>query len=362
MEEASVNLDNVLAVLYATKKYSIQGLTDHCLTILKRAMGPSNVCTVLECAHAYDDVSLQRKCFSLIRENLLAVLQSETLPQLCCECLVKIIADEELSVSEEEVFQAVLTFAKKKLEQNGQEITPANIQSVIGEAVYEIRFPLMTQKFFHDVVYPSGMLSVHDLLTLYRYFSAELLYPGPEHECGRFKAQERKKFYIVSRFRGVASGWTYKRENADAISFECSSDIKLKGVQVYGACQGSGNLTADLTIIHKFTPRFGPPRNIEVDRKNVVIECDGIQKTYNIFFQSPLNISKDKTYTIVVVFSGASTYHGKDGMEELEVAGTKFTFSDSTFSTNNTTIAAGQIPGLIFENASNEQTTHTKTW
>ena len=351
LEEADVNLDNVLAVLYAANKYSIQGLIDQCLTILHRAMEPSNVCMVLECAHLYCDTELQTKCFILIQQHAQEVLKSDTLPELCQECLTKVIQDDEISVKEEDVFQAVLSYAKAKLERLNKEATPANMKAVVGDVVKEIRFPLMTPQYFTNVVDSSGLLTAEDSLTLNRYFLRKSLDRGYNTNSGGFKTLPRRMVYVVNRFRGVDSGWTYKRDNADAISFKSSTNVVLVGVQVYGTCQKSGRLIVKLELVEHVRQHLVSGSRYAVrSRVHSDIECDGIQKIYTVYFDRPMLILRGHSYHIVSLFTGPATFHGKNGMGEVEVDEFKFEFIDSDRSTNTTTVETGQIAGLEFEN------------
>jgi hypothetical protein len=48
-----------MAVMYAAKKYAVQGLETSCREFLKSKMSVDNVCTIYEQAHLFDDAELQ---------------------------------------------------------------------------------------------------------------------------------------------------------------------------------------------------------------------------------------------------------------------------------------------------------------
>lgn len=326
-------------MLYAAKKYQIKTLVQKCLKLVQKHLDPVNVCTVLETAHIYDDSVLKQKCFVVIKYKTSEVLKSNCLHELCIDCLASVIELDDISVNEEEVFEGVLEYAKKKCEQNGKEQTSENLQQVLGDCIKHVRFPLMTAEYFSEVVEPSGILTEAHTLKLLGYFVRRK--SGKDTVCEGFNDKPRRCWLVAERFTGVASGWQYKRDKPDAVTFESSREIMLKGFQIYGCCQGADNLK------FRYTLRQEPYGGIVLD-KTVSLQCDGIQKVYDVYFDEPKKILGEKKFTISVVITGPTTFFGDKGVEKLEMDSVTIKFSNSLSSINRTTISEGQIPGLIY--------------
>lgn len=350
-EIQGLNADNVLEVLYAAKKYCVQGLIDSCLSFLKKSMVPENVCIVLESAHTYDDMTLWWKCFDFILENVSEVLKPDNLTNLCPGCLGDILREDDLSMKEEEIFEVVKEYGKMKCRMNGNEATPDNIRNVLGDSLTHIRFPVMGSRYFSESVDSTGILSMEDSLTLNRYFLRKEL--GLNAPCGNFKTAKRRHRYYDCRFVDLSSGWTYARNKSDAISFQCSRKITLLGIQIYGTCQGSGELKYTLKLKQD-------ANNNEIDEKSERLQCDGIQKTWNILFDKPVTLLEKEWFTAVLTCDGPTTFKGENGQEQIEHENVKFTFRSTNLSTNRTTVFNGQIPVLIYELPSEVETNGTE--
>lgn len=338
-ENVKVNLDNVLALLYGAKKYGVQNLIDKCLNTLKKNMIPENVCTVMENAHIFGNDNLKSRCFNLIIQETERVLESRDLAELCNECLISIVKEDSIPVAEELVFQAVLRFAKDKCVKNALEESPDNMRHMVADVIPHVRFPLMSAEYFSDHVEPTGLLTEQQALKLFRYFVKKTKNPD---DCADFNIKKRRCLFTVQRFKDVVSGWGYKRDKCDAISFTCSEDIIIKGVQVYGSNQGPGNMEVSVHLKQE-------PYKAIVAIKHALVETDGKQKIYNIYFDNPVDIKKSKKYTFTLVVKGPTTYYGTGGEAESLRENIKFTFEKTELSTNNTSPERGQIPGIIYE-------------
>ncbi|XP_045172289.2 BTB/POZ domain-containing protein 6-like [Mercenaria mercenaria] len=336
-EEVKVDLDNVLPLLYAAKKYCVQSLIDKCLNTLKRNMVPENVCTVMENAHIFGNNELKTRCFNLIIQETERVFQAEDLAELCNECFISIIKEDSIPVSEAIVFEAVLKFAKGKCERSISEATPDNMKAAVANVMPHVRFPLMDKEYFTNVVISTGLLTEPQELKLCRYF----LNPRPEN-AGDFNTKKRKFVYTVQRFMELGSGWGYKRDKCDAVSFTCSNDIMVKGFQIYGSNQGPGNLEISVHLKQE-------PYRANVAIKHAIVETDGKQKIYNVYFDNLVAIKKNKKYTFTLVMKGPTTYYGTSGQQILIRDNVQFKFEKSDLSTNNTTPDRGQIPGIVYE-------------
>ena len=300
-------------------------------------MVPQNVCTVMENAHCFGNDELKTRCFNLIVQEPEKVFQAEDLAELCNECFISVIKEDGIPVDEELVFDAVVKFGKDKCERDGIEPTPENMKVFLADVIPHVRFPLLPQDYFLNNVSPLGLLSEQEELKLIKYFlNRNAAYTGD------FNANKRKFIYTLQRFNDLGSGWGYKREKCDAISFTCSEDIMVKGFQIYGTNQGPGSLEINVHLKQE-------PYRANVAIKRAIVETDGKQKIYKVFFDDIAILRKERKYTLTLVVKGPTTYYGTSGQETLLMDNVQFKFEKSELSTNNTTPERGQIPGLVYE-------------
>lgn len=336
-EDVKVDVDNVLPLLYAAKKYCLQSLIDKCLNTLKKHMVPENVCTIMENAHVYGNIELKSKCLNLILQETERVFDADDLVELCNKCFVSIIKDDSIAVSEENVFEAVMRFGKAKCERKNLEVSQENLKRELADVIPYVRFPLMSSDYVTENVDKSGLLNVSQLKTLFRYFLK-----NRSGECTGFICKKRKSVYVVQRFGEVVSGWGYKRDKCDAVSFRCSQDILIKGFKLYGSSQGAAELEINLRLLQE-------PYRANVAIKRAIVETDGKQKAYSVYFDKPAALRVDRLYTVSLIVKGPTTYYGVKGQETVLKEGVMFTFCQTPLSTNNTNTERGQIPGIIFE-------------
>ncbi|KAL4223140.1 BTB POZ domain-containing protein [Mactra antiquata] len=336
-EKVGINLQNVLAMLYAAKKYCVQSLIDRCLNTLKRCMRPENVCTVMENAHIYGNNELKSKCYNLIMLDPEEVFKSEDLGELCDECFGGIISDDILPLPEDRVFEAVIKYGNAKCKEKSIEPTSEVLREVLKNVLPKVRFPLMDEQFFSDHVESTGLLDEKQVLQIYRYFIKKQVTACPD-----FNTTKRKCQYTAMRFTDIVSGWGYKRDNRDAIGFKCSRNILVTGLYLYGSDQATNDLDIHINLRQQ-------PYGVNAIVQRFMIESDGKQKTYKLMFDQPAVLNKDKLYNIEAVIRGATTYYGSGGQAVLEMDQVTFTFENTDRSTNNTCIERGQIPGIVYE-------------
>lgn len=82
-DDCSLSGDNVLPVLYVSKKYLLPALTQLCVKFLEDNLHVDNVCVVYEqCLHFDDDVQILDKCRTFIETRTKEVFSSDTFRDL----------------------------------------------------------------------------------------------------------------------------------------------------------------------------------------------------------------------------------------------------------------------------------------
>ncbi|KAK3103543.1 hypothetical protein FSP39_020019 [Pinctada imbricata] len=356
-ESCDIQPDTVLPLLYSAKKYSIQNLAKKCVDFLD-VDRTDNVCTLLEQSYLYDEKELQQKCMTYISSHAKEVMDSEDFLSLSRKCLEIILSSNELHIDEKSVLNCVLRWANGQCEVKDLEKTAENQRTVLGDLLYLVRFPLLGDKYYTEVVADMNILNDEEKVELFKYF-----YKRNDKRCrfsdtNRFSSAtpaamsmschsdmgDTRPIQTCMRYQTVyEDGSWYCGGEPDAISFTCNDKISLHGVLVYGSYIGEG--VYDVTCsIYDFTDR-------EVGQKKIRLKTSDSQNTYPILLDHPIDINSGKKHSIVVKLTssdGLDTYQGKNGLSAVVCNGVRFSFSKSRYSRNGTDVKIGQIPGLLF--------------
>lgn len=352
--------DIVLPLLYAAKKYSVQALVKQCIQYLELDQTTENICAILEQSHLYDEHELQRKCMGYICRNTKEVLISEDFLSLSSQCLEVILSSDELQIDEKSVLDATLKWANARCKEKNLEVNAENQRRVLGNIIYLVRFPLLGDQYFTEVVADMDILTDSEKVELFKYF---------------FKKDRSKKckFSPINRYSGLDSptsmttsfhsdvndsrpiqtcirygavyedGSWYCGGEPDAISFTCNEKISLHGLLVYGSYIGEG--------VYDVTCSLYDTMDIEKVTRKTRLKTSESQHTYPILLETPVDIGPKKKYSLVVKLlssDGLDTYQGKNGQSTVTCSGVRFSFSKSKFSRNGTDVKIGQIPGILF--------------
>uniref|UniRef100_A0A914H183 BACK domain-containing protein n=1 Tax=Globodera rostochiensis TaxID=31243 RepID=A0A914H183_GLORO len=110
-------------------------------------------------------------CLEHIDLNADALILSEAFLQSDQKLLCEILDRDELMISEEiTIWNAALRWADEKCRQNGKEPSAANRRAMLGPALFKIRFPLISQEDFENIV-PSGVLTDAELVSILQHYS-----------------------------------------------------------------------------------------------------------------------------------------------------------------------------------------------
>ncbi|XP_052272497.1 E3 ubiquitin-protein ligase rpm-1-like [Dreissena polymorpha] len=195
----------------------------------------------------------------------------------------------------------------------------------------------MSSEYFTEKVEPTCILTTQQALTLYRYFAR-----NRTGDTAGFETKERTPMLNVGRFKTLGLAGGFKRNKMDAIVFQCSRDILLKGIQVYGTDQGPGQLAINVRLIQE-------AHRANLATKNIILETDGKRKVYTIVFDETRCITKEIKYSIEIIVNGPTTFYGVDEEASVECDAVQITFSKSDKGTNPTDVERGQVPGMVFE-------------
>uniref|UniRef100_A0A183BIR2 BACK domain-containing protein n=1 Tax=Globodera pallida TaxID=36090 RepID=A0A183BIR2_GLOPA len=103
--------------------------------------------------------------------KLWRVVVTKAFLQIDQKLLCEILGRDELMISQEiAIWNAALRWADEKCSQNGKELSAANTRAMLGPALFKIRFPLISQEDFDNIV-PSGILTEAEKLSIFLDYS-----------------------------------------------------------------------------------------------------------------------------------------------------------------------------------------------
>lgn len=341
-DEIDLNNDNVLATLYAAKKYLVPALANACVNFLERSLTAKNACLLLSQARLFSEPALVQRAWDIIDAQAELALTSEAFADIDFDTLLAILGRETLNCKETFVFNAADNWARAECHrQNLDANDPFKRRSVLGDGLNKIRFPAMSITDFADVVATSGMLTLQETNDMFLHFTAKQK-PSLEYD---FKARRGLMVQVCSRFGSSAyrsNQWRY-RGRCDAIQFCVDKRVFIVGFGLYGSSNGSSDYSARIEL------KKSSGTGILLASNMQQFFSDGSSNTFQVFFDQPVQVEPEHFYVASAILDGAElSYFGQEGMSEVTSAGVTFQFQCSTESTNGTGVQGGQIPELIF--------------
>jgi hypothetical protein len=170
-DECNLTTDNVVSVMYLSKKYIVPSLTEKCVNNLASSIKAENVMSILEQATHFDESKLEMSCWEFIKSNTKQAVASTDFNNVSQKTLASLLRLNELNIVEVELFRAVLKWNDFQCSKKDIEITRENRRSVIGDAIYDLRFLAMTQREFAQTVATSGLLTAEEIVPIYNTFN-----------------------------------------------------------------------------------------------------------------------------------------------------------------------------------------------
>ena len=340
-DEVNLTGSNVMQVLYLAKKYLVPSLAERCTEYLREHLEASNVFSILPQAQKFEDKDLEERCWSVIESHTEEAVTSDDFVTLERSVVESVVKRERLNVKEVDLFKAVDRWANRAVEKQG--LTPDSKvkRKVLGEEIVKaIRFPVMSYNEFASVVLDCCILTKGELIFLIKHYGdASLKCPLPFIHSPR-SGSIVHRFY---RFASLDFSWSHGGIAADALGVTVSKPIALHGVQHFGS--EGGNYTVSLEVkdavrglsLVKQTGTYSS----EIDETNSYYGFD-------VTFNRPVYLEKDKPYEVVSVIAGPSSWRVGAGKNPVAVQGVHFSFSNSSASTNGTTVDNGQFSAFLF--------------
>ncbi|WAR09780.1 BTBD3-like protein [Mya arenaria] len=172
-DELEVDGETVLKCLYAAKKYCIDGMVKLCSDVLEASVAVVNVCSNYEHAKLYELQGLHDKCKTFMVKNATEILQDDDFFNLTNESLADYLANGQLKADEALYFVAANRWSENECSKMKIEKSPENKQKVLGPALMEIKFGLLSTKEFEEHVSPTRLLSPEEQDDIYKWIQTK---------------------------------------------------------------------------------------------------------------------------------------------------------------------------------------------
>ncbi|XP_013100014.1 BTB/POZ domain-containing protein 6-B isoform X3 [Stomoxys calcitrans] len=337
-DEIQLEPDNILATLYAAKKYIVPHLARACVNYLEVKLTAKNACLLLSQSRLFEEPELMQRCWEVIDAQAEMAIKSEDFVDIDLKTFESILWRETLNCKEIHLFEAGLNWAQNCCQKMSIECNPQNMRKVLGQALHLIRIPTMSLDEFANGVAQTGILTSQETIDMFLHFTAKIK-PSLNYPT---KPRAGLKTQVCHRFQSCAyrsNQWRY-RGRCDSIQFSVDRRIFIVGFGLYGSSTGAATYNVKIEL-----KRLG--RTLaENDTK---FFSDGSSNTFHVFFENPIQIEPECYYTASVILDGIElSFFGQEGMSEVCMGNVTFQFQCSSESTNGTGVQGGQIPELIF--------------
>jgi len=255
-EEATLTERNVMEVFYLAKKYMMPSLEHKCKYYIKNNVGPENVVSILPYLLKIGDQKLQKDLWEIVDKNTEKIVSSKSFIHISRELLYQILKRDALKVKEVNLFKAVDKWVVKRIEEDMELVCNGETKrAVLGEDMIKlIRFPLMTEKEFAEVVLPSKVLNlveVTELISIYNGITPSTdIFSRLKRTSGDLLISDIR-FTEESLMEPDQGLWSYHR-SPDSLDFTVNKPVNLVGVRLFGNNNSTYNVKLSVNTSDPF--------------------------------------------------------------------------------------------------------------
>jgi len=338
-DEANLNPDNVMQLMYLAKKYMLPSLADKCSTFLQKSLDASNVFHVLPDAQIYEEKDLLDHCWKIIEKETEEAVKSDGFVTIERSVLEELVEKDSLNIKEVALFKAVDCWAKKECEKQGLVAEGSAKRRILGERIVKgIRFPVMEQKEFASVVLDCDILSKRECVDLMKYFNGVLTIP-----VGFSEAKRAGHLNVMSRFRSLNDKWNYFSSTPNSILLSVDKNIQLHAVRLFG----SDNTEYSVTLTIMLAGGVLLTKKVGNFLSKIVQSELGNYQGYEIVIEPPIALQQNMKYEFIAHITGPPSWYGLDGQSTVENSGVTFRFSRIVGKTR-TVVVEGQFSEFVF--------------
>mgnify|MGYP003691555013 CR=1 FL=1 len=333
-EYGEVNNTTVFDTLYASEKYSIKDLTIICQSCMESIITEETVCDVMETAWIFSLTDLYSKCLTFINRTQSCakkVFESSAFLNCSRDCLVSLVKTDELPLDEQTIYKSLIRWAENRCMIEGKNTTDSSeIRKVLGNLVFQIRFPLISLDSFSKDV--DIILSEEEKRIISQLIDGKNIERSPFSHFKRIH-----KDHIFRELKHSTKCIWNQLGEIDAISFETNNPFDLDGLVLNGSLETPYTYSVEVKILssnNTVLSNFQPKTVTESSTQ------------FQIYFEKPCPINPNELCTIWVKMKGPPSFQGEYSNQIIH-KGNVIRLYNSHLSSNATDVTHGQIPGFI---------------
>lgn len=186
-DKVQLKRDNVCGIIAAANYYEMINLEEQCCDFVIEYLDVTNVCTIYEAMSLLSN-KLTAKCLRMIDDNMTQIIHQDDFSALSKSTLESVLARDQLSISEFELYVAV----EKWITQNNESW---------NKLWQLIRFPIMTDSEFHQCCQTHGIMFNSQTMEDTKRF-IETGHPTPELPFSTIK----REVYVEKEYEFLFDG------------------------------------------------------------------------------------------------------------------------------------------------------------
>lgn len=336
-DECKLTARCVLRVMYLAEKYMVNGLLEICADFLMNEIDADNVFEVLtQCENFRDTEKLQQRCWNIVDLQTRQCLQAKNFMEISQGMLNDLVRRDTLNIDEQELFEAILTWAEVKCRMSCLESKPQNIKELIGDALSQIRVPLTEGPGFFNFALELEFLTPESL-TKPRFFQPNCSDQGSStltemkrDRCSQFPWQRRalKPFRCCRLSVNEPPPLFAPYERTDSFSFITDQAICISGVRIISSERKVNDIYTVTTKLFE-----GNRTCLSCVQATYSVKYDGTEGLpgFDVYFNEPILVKPGPKYSITIFCPVKLDLLQRIGKKvEVNCQGVNFYFPDST--------------------------------
>lgn len=334
-DKIAVSNSNVTELLYASDKYMLTMMKQECEKTLKKSATSEYAAKTLQAAYKYHLPDVLQESLQYIELKTNTCLLSKHALNLPKECVDMIVKSDFLSCTETYLCDFFLKWAKAQCVLQSIESTGQNMRNLVGQTLYQIRFPVVDMDYFSKEIANTELLSRDEIIAIYRsQYGINTSNFTNNKRGGSVKNRPEHTVRRYTKYKEVKD----EREKTEALNFQSDTNIWLKGVHLF-----SYDYNVNLKILDATTEK--------ILFHTAGIDWDYKDAAHLIKLPKPVQILSGKEYTLLTIQK--YTYGMCKGVQcnhsvKASDCDVSITFKNSTMCTGITNVNQGQFPGFTF--------------
>ena len=300
-DEASFeDIDCAIKVWRLADMYDVPSLARECVKYLDGNMEPLDAFGVLTYARQFNDEEMEKACWEVIDYNAEVIVADESFLDVKQEFLLSFVERSSACIQETTLFQALDGWAAKRCEEASINVNGENKRRFMGEdLLQQFRFSLMSPSEFSDVVMPTDILFLTEVVDIFKQFTSVSIPGGFKFSLSPRKtvAEPLSSFntgevQVPDQEASVATSDV--SDKTGLFTFAVNRDITLRGVVIVtGKGQESCQVCLSITERGKKIKQIKSKTFMQKE----TLDSDSHGEV-NVVFNRPVNLLKNTCYTI----------------------------------------------------------------